>query len=220
MTDVSIRVIIVEDEALFRDLLVSSLSVRDEIVVVAAYQDGTEVLANLSQDRPQVALVDIDLGPGDTGVQVALRMRQILPSIGIVFLSNYDEPGVLTAINRERAGGWAYLLKKSVSHLGHIVRAIEGVHDGLVVIDPRLVKALDPGGKGLVDTLTPRQHQVLELMAQGYSNAAIAERLVLQPKSVENLISQIYQGLGIDYAEGAIHARVKATLLFLDEWGR
>ncbi len=216
MADI-IRVVIVEDEDLFRDLLASSLAGFPKISVVNAYRAGDEALRRFSDDTPDVVLLDINLGAGDTGVHIGLKMRQMDSDVGIVLLSNYDQPGVLRTITQSQAAGWSYLLKKSVANASIIVRAVEGARAGLMILDPHLVHAFQPTPAGLVAKLTPRQREVLGLMAQGYSNAGIAEKLVLQPKSVENTISQIYQGLGINALQGSIHARVKAALIFLNE---
>ncbi len=213
------RVVIVEDEDLFRGLMTTSLASYGEVAVVGSYRNGEEALQHVMEDAPDVALLDIDLGPGDTGVHVGLRMRRMLPDIGIVLLSNYDEPGVLTAIPREELSGWSYLLKKSVVHIETIIRAIEGARAHLVVLDPHLVAAYRPRPQGAVASLTPRQRDILKLIAQGYSNAGIAAELVITPKSVENYVSQIYQALSIDATASTLHARVKATLIFLEESG-
>ncbi len=212
-----IRVVVVEDEALFRELLVTTLRSFEALEVVAAYPTGELALAALEQDLPDVALLDIELGEGETGVQTGLRMRRAYPEMGIVLLSNYDEPGVLMALPRGESYGWAYLLKKSVGTVATIIRAIEGTKDRLIVLDPHLVRALEPRQEGRVASLTPRQRDILRLLAQGYSNAGIARELVIAPKSVENYISHVYQALGIDASETIIHARVKATLVFLEE---
>ncbi len=214
-----IRVIVVEDEELMRELLATALSGWDAVEVVSAYGTGEEALLRLDADRPDVALLDIDLGPGETGVHIGLRMRQWRSDVGIVLLSNYDEPGVLTALPRSEAFGWAYLLKKSVSRVATIIRAIEGTRDRLVVVDPQLVHAMRPREHGRIASLTPRQRDILRLIAEGYSNAGIAAELVISAKSVENYVTQVYQGLGIDAAESFVHARVKATLMFLEESG-
>lgn len=212
-----LRVVVLEDEDLFRNLLTTSLAGFSEIQVVASYRDGTEALSQLERDRPDVAILDIDLGGGETGVQVGLRMRQVRPEIGIVLLSNYDAPGVLTALPRGDADGWSYLLKKSVAQVSTIVHAIQATHARLMVLDPHLANALRPREKSRLATLTPRQGDILRLMAQGYSNAGIAAELVIAVKSVENYVSQIYQALSIDAGVSSLHARVRATLIFLEE---
>lgn len=212
-----IRVVVVEDEDLFRELLTTSLGRYQQVAVINAYRSGEEALARVQQDSPDVVLLDIDLGTGETGVQIGLRMRRVDPHLGVVLLSNYDEPGLLMSLPSEEAGGWCYLLKKSVSEVSTIIRAIEGAEARLMVLDPFLVRALRPRPKGRVASLTPRQREMLALIAEGYSNAGIAAKLVLSPKSVENYISQVYQALGIDSSEGSKHARVEAALIFLED---
>ncbi|NMP24791.1 LuxR C-terminal-related transcriptional regulator, partial [Sulfobacillus harzensis] len=179
-----IRVVAVEDEDLFRELLITSLASFEEIAIIHAYRRGEDALARVVDDAPDVVLLDIDLGAGETGVQIGLRIRKILPHVGIVLLSNYDEPGLLTSLPPQEAAGWSYLLKKSVAEVSTIVRAIEGSHARLMVLDPFLVQALRPRPQGLVAGLTPRQREILALLAQGYSNAGIAQQLIISPKSV------------------------------------
>lgn len=215
MTRHAVKVILVEDEALFRELLDSSLRQRPEVELIATFADGESALLQAPVAAPDVAILDIDLGPGDTGVQVGLRLREVFPQIGIVLLSNYDEPGIFTMLPTEQLSGWSYLLKKSVANLDTIIRAIEGSAAGLMVIDPHVIRALRPRAGGVLKHITPRQREILSLIAQGYSNRAIADELVITEKSVENQISLIYQNLGLQSSEFGVHPRVKATLLFL-----
>jgi DNA-binding NarL/FixJ family response regulator len=111
--------------------------------------------------------------------------------------------------------GWSYLLKKSVSDVAALGRAVEGAAAQLVVLDPQLVAAMHPRPDGQLGRLTTRQKEILGFLAQGFTNAAIAERLVLAEKSVENQINLLYQQLGIDRQDNSLHPRVKATLLYL-----
>ncbi len=212
-----LQIAIVEDEDLFRQLLVHALSGHPRLNVVGSFKSGAHLLEASERLQIDVCLMDINLGPGTNGVATGLQLRKRSPQTAIVLLSNYDEPGILLAIPSDDVMGWSYLLKKSVSHLGMVVRAVEGAASGLVVLDPSLVKAFKPRPEGILSRITPRQLDVLQLIAKGYSNRAIAEELVITEKSVENQVSLLYQNLGIESQENHIHARVKATLLFLDE---
>lgn len=212
-----IHLIVVEDEPLFRNLLEIALKQDADYQVLAAVANADDAVEIGKRTRLDVAILDIDLGPGPTGIEAGLALRRVWPHVGIVLLSNYDQPELLGGIPPEQMRGWSYLLKKSVTDLQMLKRAIEGSFVGLMVLDSRLVHRMRTGQHGPLARLTPRQLDILRLMAQGYSNGAIARRLVITEKSVENLVGQVYQNLGIETGSNVVHARVKATLLFLEE---
>lgn len=207
----------VEDEPLFRDLLTTSLNESGPVRVVGAFASGLQALERIAALVPDVAILDINLGGGENGVEVGLKMRRVHPRMGVVLLSNHDEPGVLKAIPRNEVSGWCYLLKRSVSNLHTVLRTIEAAASGLVVLDPDLVRAYESLPTSRIAGLTARQREVLALIAQGYSNLAIAETLGITLKSVENYITQLYQALGIEANHDGMHARVSATLAYLQE---
>jgi DNA-binding NarL/FixJ family response regulator len=121
----------------------------------------------------------------------------------------------VAALHKRPITGWSYLLKQSVRDVAALRRAIEGAAEGDVVLDPRLVAGLQPRAGGPLDRLTPRQREILGLVAQGLTNAVIAQELVLAEKSVENQLTDIYEACGIERKEQQVHARVKAVLLYL-----
>ncbi len=164
-------------------------------------------------------MLDIDLGSRINGVQLGLMLRRHLPRLAIVLLSNHGDPEFVASLPEEVRGGWSYLLKKSVNDVDVLSRTISGAAMGLTVLDPQLVAGMRtrPKKQGMLSRLTPRQMDILELIAQGYSNAAIAERLVLAEKSVENQINLLYQQLEIDRSTSGVQPRVKAVLTYLDE---
>lgn len=215
-----VRVAIIEDEDLFRQLLQSSLSAYEDLRVVGSFRSGGEILQHAEEIRPDVCVMDINLGLGANGVEVGIQLRKRYPRMGIVLLSNYDEPGVLLSIPPSDVMGWSYLLKKSVTNVEMVVRAICGTATGLVVLDPSLVQAFRPKPESPLARITPRQLDILQLIAKGYSNRAIADELIITEKSVENQVSLLYQNLGIETQENHIHARVKAALLFIRESAR
>ncbi|MCY0878522.1 MAG: response regulator transcription factor [Firmicutes bacterium] len=215
MNNHPLRVIVVEDENLFRDLLVISLQQIPSLTVVAAYKDGASAFNNQQRDQPDVALLDIHLGSGWTGIETGLQLREINPHLGIVLLSNYARPEVLASLPESSLPGWSYLLKRSVRDVATLARAIEGAASNLVVLDPELVKQSQNRPSRILDDLTPRQLQILELVAQGYTNAAIAKTLFLSEKSVENHLTAIYAALNIESLSPDQHPRVKAALAFL-----
>lgn len=212
-----VRIIIVEDEDLYRDLLRIVLGQHPRLNVVGAFADAASALDAAPALRPQVAMLDIELrGGGLNGIQLGLQLRKKLPDLGIVLLSNLGDPHFLTSLPSDVVGGWSYLLKKSVSDVGALSRAVEGAAGRLVVLDPQLVAGMRPRPEGPLARLTTRQREIVELIAQGMTNGGIAERLVLAEKSVENQINQLYQQLAIDRQDNTVHPRVKAALIYLE----
>ena len=214
--DAPIRIMIVEDEGLFRDMLRLSLSNHPGLTVVGAAADGTTALLLARELSPDVILMDIELGEGPNGIETGLKIREEQPDAGIVILSLHSDMEYITSLPLAQLGGWSYLKKQSVADLEALTRAVEGAAAGLMVLDPSLVNALRPKPKSSMEALTPRQREVIQLMAQGFSNPAIADRLMLGIKSVENYINAIYQHLGVGQNE-PVHPRVKAVLLYLQE---
>jgi DNA-binding NarL/FixJ family response regulator len=208
---------LVEDEDLYRDLLRTALGQQPGLNVVGAFRDAPTALATGPSLRPDAAVLDIQLAGGLDGIHLGLALRRILPSLGIVLLSNHADLRFVAALHRRPVTGWSYLLKQSVRDVATLRRAVEGAADGEVVLDPRLVAGMRPRAGGHLERLTPRQRDVLALVAQGLTNAAIAQQLVLAEKSVENQLTDIYRALGIDRRQQAAHARVKAVLLYLQE---
>jgi DNA-binding NarL/FixJ family response regulator len=209
-------VLIVEDEGLMRDMLRVSLSAYSNLEVVEAVGDGESAVRAAEELCPDVVLMDIELGKGPSGIEAGHRIRALQPRIGIVILSFHLEKQFIAGLPADRASGWSYLLKQSVTDTAALARAIEGSAAGFVVLDPAIVEGLRPAANSSLERLTGRQCEVLELMAQGYSNAAIGEKLTISQKSVENYINTIFQELGISREE-PVHPRVKAVLTYLQQ---
>jgi DNA-binding NarL/FixJ family response regulator len=214
-SEAPIRVVVVEDETLLRNLLVNALVTDNTIEVIADFADAQSALHAIPNDPPDVVVLDIALGRGMTGVQLGVELRNQLPRIGVMLLSNHYEPHLLSAVRDRSSLGWSYMLKGSVSNIEMIVRAIHGTAAGLVVIDPAINKMRVERGPVGQHGLTRRQVDVLSLIAEGFSNAGIASRLFLSEKSVENHVSRIFQQLGIS-ADQERHSRVNAALRYLD----
>ena len=210
-----IRVVVVEDEALYRDLLRLALE-RVGFEVVGTFADPESALGEAAALVPDVAVLDIELGSAITGVEVGIRLRRVVPALGIVLLSNHLSPNLVAAIPTDVAGGWSYLSKRTVSDLDALRRAITGAAHGLVVFDAILTRAGSIRANSPLGRLSPRQREIVDLIAQGYSNKAIAERLVLTEKSVENHITRIYQQVDIDTHDPVTHPRVQVALLYTD----
>jgi len=193
-----------------------ALSRDPDIEIVGTFQQGEELIGSVAEIEPDVALLDIELGGGMNGIEVAMRLREKLPRIGIVLLSNHRDPSFTLALRKGEFVGWAYLLKKSVSNLDRVRRAIAGVADGQIVLDEALLQDASPRAATQLANLTPRQREIVELIAQGYSNAGIASRLVVSIKTVENHINGLYNELNIA-RNGAYHPRVLAVLAYLEQ---
>ena len=211
------RLLLVEDEPLYRDLLASVLRQQPGLEVVGTFADAESALAHAPPLRPGVALLDIELPGAMDGIALGLRLGELLPDLGVVLLSNHVDPRYVSALPPGAASGWSYLLKQSVGDIDALRRAIDGAAAGHVTVDPVLVTALTPRPKGAVDRLSPRQRELLELLAQGLTNAAIAQRMVLSEKSVENGITRLYEELQIDRDDPTVQPRVRAVLSFLRE---
>ena len=209
---------IVEDEILFRDMLRLSLDAQPGLEVVGTASEGATALQLARDLKPDVVLMDIELGDGPNGIETGIEIKKAVSSIGIVLLSTHKEKEYLTSVPLDQAEGWSYLLKQSVGDIDALTRAVEGAASGLVVLDPALVMNLRPKPNTSVGALTSRQGDVLRLMAQGFSNSAIAVELSLGRKSVENYINAIYQHLQISGSDPT-HPRVKAVLMYMqDSW--
>jgi DNA-binding NarL/FixJ family response regulator len=176
----------------------------------------------VERERPDVVLTDIRMPPNDwdEGIRVADELRDSHPQIGVVVLSQFVDPEYALALLERGADRRAYLLKERVRDLSQLVAAIREVAAGGSVIDPRVVEALIAAKSRLAESplteLTPRERQILEEMAQGKSNAAIAQSLVLAERSVEKVIHSIFLKLGLTW-QPDINRRVKAVLVFLAE---
>jgi DNA-binding NarL/FixJ family response regulator len=210
-----IRVVVVEDEPLYRDLLRMALE-RVGFEVVGTFANSESALGEAAALVPDVAVLDIELGSAVSGIEVGIRLRRVLPALGVVLLSNHLSPNLVAALPADVAGGWSCLSKRTVSDVDALRRAIVGAAHGLVVLDAILTRAGSIRASSPLGRLSPRQREIVELIAQGYSNKGIAERLVLTERSVENHITRIYQQVGIDAHEPATHQRVQVALLYTD----
>lgn len=214
MPEEKIRIAVIEDEALFREMLVGALSREARLEVVGTADNAEKAIALARAAKPDVMLMDIELAGDMDGIEAALEIKRARPEIGIVILSSHDDPRYVTSLPLGESAGWAYLLKQTVHDLSAVILAIEGCMRGMVVMDPSMMAKLRPRETSEVGRLTPRQQDVLRLLAQGFSNAGIARKLVLEERSIEGYINVIYQHLGLS-GESEINMRVKAALAFL-----
>lgn len=209
------RVTLVEDEPLFRELLQGALEQTGQITVMGSYGSPADTLSSLAIGSSDAALLDIDLG-GEDGIRLGRILRERHPQLGIVLLSNHAHLAFARELIDEHLTGWAYLLKKSVRDVQTILRAIEGTSQGHVVLDPQLTH--EQVGDRFTH-LTARQVEIWSLITQGYSNVAIAARLGLSGKWVENAVGSLYAALNIDTRDAQVNARVSAALRYAQAAG-
>ena len=208
-----LRIVLVEDESLFRDLLKIALERHPRLEIVGVFSNAPTALSEIPNLAPDIVLLDIDLGGDISGVELGVILRQALPKLGVVLLSNHQDIEFVASLGSKTLTGWSYLLKKSVRNAEVLLRAIEGAHDGLTVLDPQLL-----GGSvsSTIAHLPQRQREILRFLAQGYSNAAIGQQLELSAKTVENNINSLYTSLGIKTQNSEVHPRVSAVLIYLE----
>ena len=211
------RVAIAEDSVLLREGL-SRLLGDAGLDVVAQCDNADELLRKANSHELDVAIVDIRLPPThtDEGLRAALEIRAHHPAVGVLVLSQYVELGLAMKLLADSADGVGYLLKDRISDVKEFLAAVERVAAGGSAIDPIIVSTLlsrrrsdDP-----LDELTPREREVLELMATGSSNQGIADKLVITLRAVEKYVSSIFGKLGLP-SSGSESRRVLAVLMFL-----
>jgi DNA-binding NarL/FixJ family response regulator len=219
---VTIRVAVGEDSLIVREGLQQLLGSSPGIEVVAACGDLDSLLEAVDEQDPDVVLTDIRMPPSETdeGIQIAARLRQSHPGIGVVVLSQYSEPTYVLSLLESGSDRRGYLLKERVHNRGELVSAIDVVAQGGSVIDPKIVEVLVTAKaraeRSPLSELTPREREVLAEIAEGKNNTAIAESLVLTKRAVEKHINSIFMKLGLATSDD-VSKRVMATLLFLSE---
>jgi DNA-binding NarL/FixJ family response regulator len=211
------RVVVAEDSVLLREGVVRLLE-EAGFDVVGQAGDAEDLVRKVSAHKPDVAVVDIRMPPTgtDDGLRAALEIRSRLPATGVLVLSQYVEEGYALELVADSAEGTGYLLKDRVADVDRFVEAVRRVGEGGSALDPEVVAHLlgrrrrdDP-----LDELTEREQEVLALMAEGRSNAAIAEQLVVTERAVEKHVTSIFGKLGLAPAPED-HRRVLAVLTFL-----
>jgi DNA-binding NarL/FixJ family response regulator len=215
-----LRVVIVEDNALLRAGVVALLRERD-IDVVAQAEDAPGLLRIVSGHKPDLAIVDVRLPPSftDEGVRAALEARERHPDLGVLILSQYVEPVYTSELLASGGAGVGYLLKERVGDVRAFVDALERVAAGGTALDREVVRELMQtrgarSGEDALGSLTPREREVLALMAEGRTNAAIARELVVTAGAVEKHITSIFSKLDLPATDDD-HRRVLAVLAYL-----
>ncbi|MFE7607630.1 response regulator transcription factor [Streptomyces celluloflavus] len=213
------RIVIAEDNALLREGMVLLLTTNGH-EVVATCAAGPEVLPALRTHRPDAAVLDVRLPPTfrDEGLRAAVQARSELPELPILVLSQYVEQAYAAELLAQGARGIGYLLKDRVGRVEQFLEALERIADGGTALDPEVVTEIvsRKAAARPLRSLTPREHEVLEMMAQGLANAAIAERLVVTERAVSKHIRGVFDKLGLPPEGGSVHRRVLAVLAYLD----
>jgi len=213
-----VRVVLAEDSVLLREG-VARLLREAGFDVVGQASNADELLLKVRSYSPDVAIVDIRMPPThtDEGLRAAQEIRERYPATGVLVLSQYAEPAYAMELLADSAEGVGYLLKDRVSDVNEFCAAVKRVAEGGSALDPTVVSQLvgrrrrdDP-----VSDLTPRETEVLELMAEGRSNQAIGERLFITPRAVEKHVTSIFGKLGLA-AAAEDHRRVLAVLAYLN----
>ena len=211
------RVVIADDSVLLRAGLVRLLEDAG-FEVVAQASDAEDLLRKVRAHRPDVAVTDIRMPPTQTdeGLRAAQQIRKEMPEVGVLVLSQYIDEGYAVELLQGNAEGIGYLLKDRVSDVSAFTDALRRVGEGGSALDPEVVsQLLLRGRRRPLDALTPREQEVLKLMAEGRSNGAIAAALVVTDGAVEKHVSSIFTKLGLAPAD-TDHRRVLAVLSYLD----
>jgi DNA-binding NarL/FixJ family response regulator len=220
MTSRALRVIFADDNYLVRQGTSALLATCAEVDLVTSVGDTPSLLAAVREHQPDAVLTDIQMPPSYSteGIDAARLIRSEHPRIGVVVLSQYVESDYAVDLLQDGVEGLGYLLKERVSDLDELVRALQEVARGGSALDPRVVEGLlrrRAQKASPLAGLTERELEVLEAMATGRSNAAIAKDLFMSERAVERHITAVFQKLGLT-EEGDLNRRVSAVLAFLD----
>jgi DNA-binding NarL/FixJ family response regulator len=213
-----------EDNYLVREGTAALLSSVEDIELVAAVSDFDSLMAAVAEYAPDAVLTDIRMPPNQAteGIEAAHRIRQEHPSVGVLVLSQFAEEEYAYELLKDGAAGLGYLLKERVADVEELVRALEEVARGSSILDPKVVEALvarqNRASTSPLAQLTDREREVLEHMAQGMNNAAIAKAMFLTERAIEKHINSLFHKLGLS-EETEVHRRVMAVLTLLREEG-
>jgi DNA-binding NarL/FixJ family response regulator len=217
---VTIRVVLAEDNYLLRAGTSALLGALEDVELVAAADSLETLLAAVEEHRPDVVITDIRMPPGHSteGLTAAARIRASYPGTGVILLTQFADPQYAYEFLRGGAAGAGYLLKERIGDVSELERSLQQVASGGSALDPQLVEALltrtERAAGSPLAALTPREREVLEQMAQGKSNAAIAKALFLTERAVQKHINSLFSKLGLGEA-GERDRRVSAVLTLL-----
>ena len=215
----ALRVVVADDNVFIRNGIAAMIDAIDDVELVAECADLPDLRAAVADHRPDLVVTDIQMPPTytDEGIVAAVEVRAQRGEVGVLVLSQYVEPDYVMTLFEHGSDGLGYLLKERVADLDEFERAIRSVASGESAVDPKVVEVLVSSRSqrpSEIDLLTPRETEVLSLIAEGLNNAAIADRLVLGDKAVAKHINGIFSKLGLS-EEDEVHRRVKAVLVWL-----
>lgn len=208
-----LRVALVEDDVLLRALIGELVDAQDAMQVVATASGQRAALAAITPGTADVAVLDIDLEDGN-GIALGLALQEQDPRIQVLLLSNHNMLGLVRSVAGRAPSPWSYLSKRSVARSGQLVRALAAVAHRQVVIDPALADRSVPLDDSPLSRLSAAQFRVLQLVAQGDGNGAVADHLGISTKAVESHLTAIYKLLDLD---AGVNNRVAAVLAFLQQ---
>jgi DNA-binding NarL/FixJ family response regulator len=213
-----VRIVVAEDTRILRDGLVQLLRMRGQ-EIVAAVGDGDALREAVLEHEPDVAVIDVRMPPTftDEGLRAAVELRRLKPAMGVLIFSQHVETRFAADVLAGRSDGVGYLLKERVADIDEFIDALNRVHSGGTALDPEVVSQLVGASRKrpALEALSPREREVLSLMAQGLSNATIASTLVVSERAVEKHVSNIFLKLDLPPTEVG-HRRVLAVLRYLD----
>ena len=215
----ALRVVVADDNVFIRNGIAAMIDAIDDVELVAECADLPDLRAAVADHRPDLVVTDIQMPPTytDEGIVAAVEVRAQRGEVGVLVLSQYVVPDYVMTLFEHGSDGLGYLLKERVADLDEFERAIRSVASGESAVDPKVVEVLVSSRSqrpSEIDLLTPRETEVLSLIAEGLNNAAIADRLVLGDKAVAKHINGIFSKLGLS-EEDEVHRRVKAVLVWL-----
>jgi DNA-binding NarL/FixJ family response regulator len=212
------RIVIAEDSAILREGLAQLLAMRGH-EIVASVADPTALKAKVADHSPDVVVIDIRMPPThtDEGLRAAIDLRRAHPNLGVLLFSQYVETRFVRELLAEGSSGVGYLLKERVTDLNEFTEALDRIANGGTALDPEVVTQLfgRASKTDSIETLTPRERQVLELMAEGRTNSTIAQQLVVTERAIEKHIANIFAKLNLPASETG-HRRVLAVLRYLN----
>ena len=217
---VAVRVVLGEDSYLAREGIVRALDAVGDVDLLAACEDATTLRAAIDELEPDVVLTDIRMPPAgtDEGIRLAAELRTSHPDIGVLVISQHSDPIYATTLFEKGTSGRGYLLKESVRNPAHLAQALGEVAAGGSVVDPRIVDRLlkthELRQDSPLEVLTPREREILAMIAEGRSNKAIADALVVTKRAVEGHINAIFAKLDLGDPED-VSLRVRAALVYL-----
>lgn len=217
---VVVRIVVADDSFLLREGLQLLLAEAGH-EVVASVADGPSFVAATLEHRPDVGIVDVRMPPThtDEGLRAAVEVRRAWPEARLLVLSQYVEVAYAEDLLAAAEGGVGYLLKDRVADLDELAAALDTVSRGGTALDPQVVRRLMGARRDPLAALTPREHEVLALMAEGRSNSAIAEAMVVTGGAVEKHTQRIFAKLGLSPDDDTAHRRVAAVVRFLRSAG-